>query len=290
MMSASLAPPLLGGSSTFSVAAWSIHCRQGNGLTFVAKGLAKMGVRCVVLLEMNSTNNPYACTKLGYKVFLTKAPNKHQGGIALLWQLDHEAFEVEAARIVTPNFISFQLVTDGERYYIMGIYISPHNTEGGEDLWVAWEVCLANCTPLVMGNLNINVEHPRDKWEATIANMLDKMNLVDTSRKFTPWRCSLQRRWLHWTWCQKHRGCWIYSQLCCCHVLQGSGAVCAPLWEQDVEPDYSRACTAGRVPHPCRLQDGTGTQTLQGFVWEVGIPLNKGRAQAVWPSPREGLH
>jgi hypothetical protein len=42
--------------------------------------------------------------------------------------------------------------------------------------------------------------------------MLDEINLVDTSRKFTPWWCSMQRHWLRWTWHQKHRGCWIYSQ------------------------------------------------------------------------------
>jgi hypothetical protein len=59
------------------------------------------------------------------------------------------------------------------------------------------------------------------------------------------------------------------------HVLQGSGAVCAPLQEQDVEPDQGRACVAGRVPHPRRLRDGSGTQTLQKFVWKWKYPSTK---------------
>jgi hypothetical protein len=84
-MSASLVPPLLGSCGTFSVAAWNIHCRWGNGLTFAAKRLAKRGVGCAVLLEMKITNNCYARMRLGYKVLSTKAPSKHQGGIALLW-------------------------------------------------------------------------------------------------------------------------------------------------------------------------------------------------------------
>jgi hypothetical protein len=178
----------------------------------MAKGLAKMGAGCAVLLEIKITDDCYARMMSGYKILATKVPSKHQGGIALLWKLDHELFEVEAARIMTPNLITFQLVMGDEQYYIMGIFIPPNDTAEGEDLWAAWEACLANCSPIVMGNLNINVEYPRNKRKAAIANLLDKINLVDTSRKFTPWRCSLQRHWLCWTWHQKRRGCWIYSQ------------------------------------------------------------------------------
>ncbi len=172
-MLASLVSSLSGGSGTFSIAAWNICCGWGNRLTFVAKRLAKMGIGCAVLSEMKITHNCYARTTSGYKVLLTKAPSKHQGGIALLYQPDCEAFEVEAARIVTPNLITFQLVTGDEQHYVMGIYIPPNNTAGGEDLRAAWEACPANCSPIVIGNLNINVEHPCNEWEAAIANLLD---------------------------------------------------------------------------------------------------------------------
>jgi hypothetical protein len=66
-----------------------------------------------------------------YKVLATKAPSKHRGGITLLWKLDHKAFEVEAARILTPNLITFQLVTGDKQYYLIGIYFPPNNTVGG---------------------------------------------------------------------------------------------------------------------------------------------------------------
>ncbi len=193
-MSASLAPSSSGGRGTFSVAAWTIRCGRGNGLTFAAKGLAKMGVGCAILSEMKITNDRYACMTSGYKVLSTKAPSKHKGGVALLWQPDHKGFEVEATRVVTPNLITFQLVVTGDkRYYVIGIYIPPNDTGGGDDLWAAWEVCPANCTPIIMGGLNINVKHPSDEQEAAIADLLDKINLDDTSRKFNLWRCSFQK-------------------------------------------------------------------------------------------------
>ncbi len=80
------------------------------------------------------------------------------------------------------------------------------------------------------------------------------------------------------------------STMCRCQVLQGSGAVCAPLREKDVEPDPNCAGTAGRVSYPRRLQDGSGTQTSQRFVQELDIPLDKGCARGMWSSPHEGLH
>jgi hypothetical protein len=57
-----------------------------------------------------------------------------------------------------------------------------------------------------MGDLNINVEHPHDEREATLADLLDKINLVDTSRKFNLWQCSFQKARKRWTWRQQRRG------------------------------------------------------------------------------------
>ena len=190
-MLASLRPPLLGGCGTFSVTAWNIRCGRGNGLTFAAKGLAKMEVGCAILLEMKITDDRYTRLTSGYKVLLTKAPSKHQGGIALLWQPEHKGFAVEATQVVTPNLITFQLVTGDKQYYVMGRYLPPNDTGGGggDDLQAAWEACPANCSTIVMGDLNLNLEHPRDKREAAIANLLDEINLVDTSCKFTLWQC-----------------------------------------------------------------------------------------------------
>ena len=75
-----------------------------------------------------------------------------------------------------------------------------------------------------------------------------------------------------------------------CHVLQGSGAVCAPLRERDLELDQNRTSTAGRVPYSRRLPDGAGTQTPQRFVWRLDIPLDEGRVRGVWPSVKDYIN
>jgi hypothetical protein len=57
---------------------------------------------------------------------------------------------------------------------------------GVEDLWVAWEACPAGYTPLVLGDLNIDFRDPRNEQEELIVDLLDGINIVDTSRRFAP--------------------------------------------------------------------------------------------------------
>ena len=80
------------------------------------------------------------------------------------------------------------------------------------------------------------------------------------------------------------------STMRCCQVLQGSGAVCAPLQERDLELNRDHAGTAGRVPYLRRIPDGAETQTPQRFVWELDTPLDEGRARGMWSSLHEGVH
>ncbi len=188
-MLAPLAPPWLGGSGTFSLATWNIRCGQNTGLAAAAKGLAQMGVGCALLTEVKLTHDKYPWYMLGYNVIALKATSHNQGGVALLWKEGDDLPGVEAARIVTPNLLTFQLITDVKRFYVMGIYIPPNDSLGVDDLWVAWNLCPANCIPIILGNLNINFEHPRDYREEAIADLIDEINLVDASRKFTLRQC-----------------------------------------------------------------------------------------------------
>ncbi len=102
-MSASSAPPLPGGSGTFSVGAWNIRSAQGGGLVAAAKGLRQMGVGCCVLTKTKLTNARYSKFVSGYSVIALKAASPHQGGVALLWENKHRDFEVEAVQVRTPN-------------------------------------------------------------------------------------------------------------------------------------------------------------------------------------------
>jgi hypothetical protein len=63
-----------------------------------------------------------------------------------------------------------------------------------------------------MGDLNFNFEHPHDAREENIADLIDEINLVDTSRKFALQRCRMQSAKKRWTWRQKRMGRWYHTQ------------------------------------------------------------------------------
>ena len=84
-----------------------------------------MGVGLAVVTETKITDVRYTRLASGYKILASKAASHNQGGIALLWKENHRGFEVESAKIVTPNLLTFQLVTGNERFYCMGVYLPP---------------------------------------------------------------------------------------------------------------------------------------------------------------------
>jgi hypothetical protein len=96
-----------------------------------------MGIGAAILTEMKITDDRYPKLTSGYKVISLKATTNKQGGIALVWKEGHSFFEVEAACVVTPNLLTFQLITGYERFYVMGIYIPPNDATGVDALWVA---------------------------------------------------------------------------------------------------------------------------------------------------------
>jgi hypothetical protein len=171
-----------------------------------------MGIGAAILMEMKVTDNQYPKFVSGYKVIALEAASHKQGGVALVWKEGHKSFEVEAACIVTPNLLTFQLVTGYVRFYVMGIYIPPNVATGVDVLWAAWNACPHGCAPIVMGNLNISFVHHYDEREEAIANLLDKINLVNLSCKFCLRQCWLQLARRRWTWGQKRIGRWHHSQ------------------------------------------------------------------------------
>jgi hypothetical protein len=184
-MSVLSAPSLPEGSGTFSVATWNIRSGRRAGLAAAAKGLRQMGVGCAVLTETKLTDDQYPRFVQGYHVIVSRATSPQQGGIALLWrESENMGFLVEAVSIVSPNVLTFQLVTGGVRFFVMGAYIPPADTTGVDDLRDAWDKCPANCKPLLLGDLNINFGSPRSEREEIIVDLLDEINLANISRKF----------------------------------------------------------------------------------------------------------
>jgi hypothetical protein len=85
----------------------------------------------------------------------------------------HASFEVEAATVVTLNLLTFQLYKVHRVQSILyhGDIHPPNDSTGVDDLQTAWAVCLDDCVPLVLGNLNINFGHPQDYREKQRTNL-----------------------------------------------------------------------------------------------------------------------
>ena len=67
---------------------------------------------------------------------------------------------------------------------MMGAYIPPADMTGLDDLLTAWAARPTNCKPLLLGDFNIDFRNPRTEQEEIIADFLDEINVVDTSRMF----------------------------------------------------------------------------------------------------------
>jgi hypothetical protein len=68
------------------------------------------------------------------------------------------------------------------------------------------------CKLLVMRDLIVNVVFPQDKREEVIVDLLNKTNLVDTSRGFWLWTPRRAATRAQWTWSQKRGTTGYYSQ------------------------------------------------------------------------------
>ena len=62
----------------------------------------------------------------------------------------------------------------------------------------AWKQCTAGSSPILLGNLNINLRHPKDERQETIAEECGDMGMEDMSRHYHQRRRrKMQGRW---TW------------------------------------------------------------------------------------------
>ena len=54
-----------------------------------------------------------------------------------LFYKESPRFTVESHKQHVPNVISFQLVTGGQLWYVVGCYLAPHNASTSESIVVA---------------------------------------------------------------------------------------------------------------------------------------------------------
>ena len=106
--------------------------------------------------------------------------------------------KVEETKTWGPNVITTHLVTGRNQFFVVGGYIPPSDLTTLAQIQKAWDQCPKGCIPLFLGDLNINLESPRDERDEQIAEECDFWELEDTSRNFRQRR--RRRAQGRWTW------------------------------------------------------------------------------------------
>ncbi len=155
------------------------------------------------------TDGIYTQKLSGYSVAASNAPSAHQGGIALFWG-PNKSYEVEDWRIRGPKVLTFMLVTGSQQFFAVGCYIPPNNLSTLATIEQAWNKCPRGHTPILLGDLNINLCSPWDERDEKIAKVVeDMMGLTNLSQHFRQRsRGSVQGRWM---WRMRRGRRWISS-------------------------------------------------------------------------------
>ena len=136
------APPKPGGSRTFRLAMWNVVDGNGGRLKQAATGLAQMGVDVAVLTETKLVDGKHPKVASWCTIMCSKAANKKQGGVTLLWKVKDSRFGVESVSFNNgPNIVTFQLVTGHLRYHVIGVYIPPNSMTEVDNIRKAWGEC-----------------------------------------------------------------------------------------------------------------------------------------------------
>ena len=83
-----------------------------------------------------------------------------------------------------PNALAFRMITAGADYYVVGCYIPPHDLGTLEKVKAAWAECPKGFIPMLIGDMNIDLDSPRDDREETIAEQCDAWDITDMAAQF----------------------------------------------------------------------------------------------------------
>jgi hypothetical protein len=208
-MTRTCSPSRPDGSGPVAIALFNIRSGRNGGLEAALRAMDQLGVDIGFLVETKLTGGIYTRHSLGYDVLASTAMSSSSGGIALFWR-GNILYKVEETRIWGPNVISLHLMMGSTRFFVVGCYIPPSNLETLAYIDKAWRKCPKGAHPILVGDLNLNLQAPRTEREETIAEQVDAMNLVDMSRHFCQ-RLGNRLRG-RWTWQMRRKGRWISSQ------------------------------------------------------------------------------
>ncbi|EJK60561.1 hypothetical protein THAOC_19061 [Thalassiosira oceanica] len=190
----------------------SAHGTSVAGLESACRALDLSNVAVAVLQETKITTDAYTKFSSGYRVQASKATSVHQGGVALCFRDDHPDFELEEQRFFGPNVVTFRLITGRAKYYCLGAYIPPSDDTQMtlDDVRAAHAARPKGFEFILLGDLNIKLDAPRNTREEIIAEQCDAWGLACMTRSFA---CARNRgMYGRWTWRHHRMGRWVSSK------------------------------------------------------------------------------
>ena len=195
---------------------------RNGGLESAARALDRVGVHIAILQEIKFADAKYAGRNwAGYKIRTAAATSAHCGGVALLYKEGprvQDLYRMENDRVVGKNVVSCEVVTglrkkqrgwDETRYFIVGCYIPPSEKDGTTRRLVekALDSRPKGSIPIVLGDLNADLEFPRNRQEVILAAGIEKHGLGCLTRDFRVRRKGRRRR-RH----ERTRGRWTFRK------------------------------------------------------------------------------
>ena len=98
-----------------------------------------------------------------------------------------------------PNTVTYKVQTGEALYYVVGCYLPRSDKEGKnlDDGVDALDKMPKGCIPMLLGNLNVDLDVPRNEQEAKVAAAIDHHGMACASKYFTVRqrkRCKLRGR------------------------------------------------------------------------------------------------
>jgi Reverse transcriptase (RNA-dependent DNA polymerase) len=164
--------------SRINLATYNIRSGRGGNLEIVLRAMEQMNVDLGILTEAKLTDGIYTRYSSGYNVVATSARVHNQGGVALFYK-DSPDWQVESVKHHGPNVISFQLVAASQRWGVVGAYVPPSDSDTVEYITRAFEDMPRAISPILLGDLNVDLASPRDGRGQAIAAEMASLGLED---------------------------------------------------------------------------------------------------------------
>ena len=104
----------------------------------------------------------------------------------MLWR-EGDHHELENGKVRGPNTVTCEVQTGEVRYYVVGCYLPPSDKEGKNlgDVANALDKMPKGCIPMLLGDLNVDLDVPRNEQEAKVAAAMDHHGMACASKHST---------------------------------------------------------------------------------------------------------